>query len=147
MQDCEIFVEYDGDDELIPDAKSICPEILTASKVSDFRFIAFFIKYYLRLSLKPKNSKMMNFLKPIQRISITDQRSLMFPQEETILARKFSVRSLRLALICFRIRYFLKFLTQKFRILTSVPLVIPNSSRCVPKLLSSKNSWIKSVLI
>ena len=106
MQDCEIFVEYDGDDELNPDEESICPEILTASKVHHLRFIAYLIKYYLRLNLKPKNLKMMNFLKPIQRISITDQRSLMFPQEGTILARKFSVRSLRLALICFLIRYF-----------------------------------------
>ena len=44
MQDCEIFVEYDGDDELIPDEEAICPEILTASKVYNFRFIAYFIK-------------------------------------------------------------------------------------------------------
>ena len=44
MQDCEIFVEYDGDDELIPDEEAICPEILTASKVYNFRFIANFLK-------------------------------------------------------------------------------------------------------
>ena len=41
MQDCEIFVEYDGDDELIPDEEAICPEILTASKVNNFRFITY----------------------------------------------------------------------------------------------------------
>jgi len=32
MQDCEIFVEYDGDDQLVPDAEDICPEILNDSK-------------------------------------------------------------------------------------------------------------------